>query len=213
MQLWILRWCFIVCYKHWAYDFYRRHLNLQESKTIVWLQQLKEVMVRYCRTFVTLFHFYFCLFCINYFCLKGVWPLKMVFENFQALTGAAWAKTKLWSWAILKSWHLRRSAAVCKTVRRRALSAPARATEIKEGADLCPSRSQRSSPAILLNLNLTGRVRVIPSNSSLSGNVTYWLPLCIGNEQGCLFDKDQQTHWIRHKQRLTLQNLQFTFLQ
>lgn len=210
VQLWILWRCFIICYKHWSYDFYWRHLYLQESKTIVLLQQLKQVLVKYCRTFVALFYFYFCLFCINYFCLKGIWPFKMIFENFAALTGAAsqhWAKTKLQSWAMLKGWHVRCLAAVCKTVVHCALSAPVQATEIEAGADLRPSRSQRSSPNILPNPSLTGRVHVIPFNSSLSGNVTYCLPLCIGNEQGSLFDKDQQTHWIRHKQRLKLQKL------
>lgn len=85
-------------------------------------------------------------------------------------------------------------AAICKTVGRRALSAPDHAIEIKAGADLCPSRSQRRPSDILLSMNLAGRVHVVPFNSSLSGNVTYCLPFGIGNEQGCLFDKDQQTH-------------------
>lgn len=81
-QLWILQWCFIVCYKLWVYDFYWRNLNFQESKTIVLLQQLKQVLLRHCWTFVALSYFYFYLSCINNFCLKGIWPFKIMFENF-----------------------------------------------------------------------------------------------------------------------------------
>lgn len=108
---------------------------------------------------------------------------------------------------MLKSWCLGCFTVICKTILHRALSALAHITDTEAEADLCPARSQRSFPDIFLNLILTGRVHVIPYNSYLSENVIIACLFALEMSRQAFFDKNQQNHWVMHKQRPKLQKL------
>lgn len=142
----------------------------------------------YYRISVVLFHFYFCLLCIHYFCLKSIGTLKTAFKNllrpclWQLNTKPRYSHGCCWRADVWGAWQPLEFSTVLSQHLPMLLTFTQEQTCVLKGHK--GGGLTHSWTSVLL-----GCVHVIPftCRSFLSGNVTYCLLLCTKTKRKEIF--------------------------